>query len=130
MPFILYNDFLSFKASNSSMMVISPYRFGRTWVFDDKAARLKQEPFVLGIPEMINDLVRDIPNARRGFRLLFSAQSFLGFQVKLERLREESGGNWYRIKGRTEEGRLCPSLFKYFEGAPKSIFAKAEPLSS
>ena len=112
----------------NSIMVIAPYWYAGTWVFDDEAAGLRQEPFVLGIPEMINDLVRDIPDARGGFRLLFSAQSFPGFQVELEWVREDSGGNWYRIRGQTEEGWLCPSLFKYFERAPRSLFARAEPM--
>jgi hypothetical protein len=34
---------------------------------------LVQESFVGGVPEMIDELVADIPNARNGFRLLFSA---------------------------------------------------------
>lgn len=33
---------------------------------------------------MIDGLVSDLPNAERGFRLLFSAAPFPGFQVKLE----------------------------------------------
>jgi hypothetical protein len=40
-------------------------------VFDDPAVGLKAEPFVSGIPEMIDALVQDIPQADRGFRLLF-----------------------------------------------------------
>ena len=112
----------------NSILVIAPYWYSGTWVFDDKAAGLKQEPFVSGIPEMINDLVKDIPNARRGFRLLFAGIPFPGYQVELEWTREESGCNWYRIKGQTDEGWLCPSLFKYFEAAPERIFVKAEKL--
>ena len=112
----------------NSILVIAPYWYSGTWVFDDKAAGLKQEPFVSGIPEMINDLVKDIPNASRGFKLLFAGIPFPGYQVELEWVREESGGNWYRIKGQTDEGWLCPSLFKYFEAAPERIFVKAEKL--
>ena len=44
-------------------------------------ADLDQEPFVMGIPQMIDDLVQDIPNAREGFRLLFSTAPFPGFQT-------------------------------------------------
>jgi hypothetical protein len=52
--------------------VIAPYwlESAETWVFDDERVGLVQEPFVSGVPEMIGDLVRDIPNARAGFRLL------------------------------------------------------------
>jgi hypothetical protein len=112
----------------NSIMVIAPYWYSGTWVFDDKAAGLKMEPFIQGIPEMINELVKDIPYARGGFRLLFSASPFPGYQVELEWTREQDGGNWYRVKGQTPEGWLCPALFKYFEVTPRNIFAKAESL--
>jgi hypothetical protein len=112
----------------NSIMVIVPYWYAGTWVFDDEAVGLRQEPFVLYIPEMINELVKDIPNARQGFRLLFSGTAFPGYQLQLEWVRQESNGNWYRLKGQIQEGWLCPSLYKYFDVAPKKIFVKAEKL--
>ena len=40
------------------------------------ATDLSREPFVEGIPEMIDDLVSDIPNAGNGFRAaLFGSPS-------------------------------------------------------
>ena len=54
-------------------MVILPYRYGGTWVFDDKSVGLVREPFVAGVPEMIDALTADIPKAEEGFRLTFSA---------------------------------------------------------
>ena len=112
----------------NSIMVNAPYWYAGTWVFDDESVGLKMEPFVLNVPDMIDELVRGIPAARGGFRLLFSALPFPGHQAELEWKREESGGNWYQMKGRTLEGWLCPSLFKYFDAAPQSIFVKAERL--
>jgi len=112
----------------NTLMVIKPYWYSGTWVFDDESAGLKMEPFIENIPDMINDLVKDIPYARRGFRLYFSASQFPGYQVELEWVRKEYDGNWYRIKGQTLEGWLCPAMFKYFDVAPKSIFVKAEKL--
>jgi hypothetical protein len=47
----------------NELMIIMPYWHAGTWVFDDEATGLCMEPFVAGIPEMINDLVGDIPNA-------------------------------------------------------------------
>jgi hypothetical protein len=38
-----------------------------TWVFDDEAAGLVREPFVGGVPAMIDELVSDIPDAESGF---------------------------------------------------------------
>jgi len=112
----------------NSIMVIAPYFYAGTWVFDDEGVGLNKEPFVLYIPEMIDELVKGIPDARAGFRLLFSGSVFPNYQMKLEWVREELGGNWYRLQGTSREGWLCPSLFKYFEIAPKNIFVKAEKL--
>jgi hypothetical protein len=109
--------------------VIAPYWLESvgTWVFDDERVGLFQEPFVSGVPEMIDDLVRDIPNARAGFRLLFSTDPFPGFERKLTWVREEMGGNWYRSEEPAMEGWLCPALFRYFDEPPRELFVKAEP---
>jgi hypothetical protein len=32
------------------------------------------------------------------------------------------GGNWYHINGK--EGWLCPALLKYFDTAPREIYAQ------
>ena len=106
--------------------VIAPYYQFGTWVFDDDRVGLVQEPFVSGVPEMIDDLVKEIPNARQGFRLLFSTAPFPGFQRKLTWTREESGGNWYRADEPPSEGWLCPALFKYFEETPVELYVRAE----
>jgi hypothetical protein len=58
----------------NALIVIAPYRHAGTWVFDDPGARRVREPFVARVPEMIDVLVKDIPGATNGFRLLFSAQ--------------------------------------------------------
>ena len=111
----------------NSLLVIVPYWFEGTWVFDDPAVGLLREPFVSGVPEMINNLVTHIPEARRGFRLTFSAAPFPGFQTELKWVREEVGGNWYRTDDPPMEGWLCPALFRYFERAPERIYVKTEP---
>lgn len=113
----------------NQIQVIAPYWNFGTWVFDDPTTDLVQEPFVSGVPERIDDLVKDIPDARQGFRLLFSLAPFPGFQRKLEWIREDFAGNWYRTEQPPMEGWLCPALFKYFEAAPKDLYVKAEPLS-
>jgi hypothetical protein len=109
------------------LIVIEPYWYQDTWVFDDASKGLDKEPFVQGIPEMIDVLVTDIPNPRAGFVLLFSAQPFIGYQVELTLVREEYGGHWYKVKDLEAEGWLCPALLKYFDAAPESLYIKAEP---
>ena len=109
------------------LIVIQPYWYQDTWVFDDESVGLDKEPFVQGIPEMIDVLVKDIPNARSGFMLLVSSQPFAGYQAELTRVREEYGGYWYKAKDEGAEGWLCPALLKYFESAPESLYIKAEP---
>jgi hypothetical protein len=112
----------------NAIMAIAPYWWQGTWVFDDPGRGLTREPFVSGIPEMIDRLVTDIPDARKGFRLLFSASPFPGYQQEFDWARSDYGGNWYRCQDPPMEGWLCPALFKYFAEAPKKLYARAEPL--
>jgi len=112
----------------NAIAVIFPYRYEGTWVFDDDRVGLSREPFVCGIPEMIDCLVRDIPNADRGFQLLFSQTPFPGYQAELQWLREEYDGHWYSWQQQQLEGWLYPALFKYFSTAPSNLYCKAEAL--
>jgi len=111
----------------NQIQLIAPYWLDSagTWVFDDPEVGLVREPFVSGIPEMIDDLVADIPDARKGFRMLFSVGPFPGFQRKLVWLRADMGGNWYRLEEPEQrEGWLCPALFRYFDAAPAEALKK------
>lgn len=113
----------------NAINLIVPYRYEGMWVFDDPRVRLDKEPFVSGADSMIDALVADIPDAERGFRLLFSTTPFPGFTAKLQWRREEYGGNWYYARHFKMEGWLCPALFRYFDKAPMEIYVKAEPKS-
>ena len=114
--------------SSNAIMVIAPYDYDGTWVFDDAAAGLVREPFVAGVPEMIDVLVKDIPDAKRGFRLLFSANPFPSHEKKLTWLRGDSQGSYYRLDDPPMEGWICPAMFKYYRSPPQHIYVKAEPL--
>ena len=115
------------RMSANSIMVIAPYRFNGTWVFDDPMTGLVREPFVGGVPEMIDVLVAGIPNAGEGFRLTFSAREFPGYQKKLTWVRGDPVGNWYRLDEPPMEGWLCPALLRYYREAPKELYVKADP---
>jgi hypothetical protein len=114
--------------SSNAILVIAPYWYQGTWVFDDDPAGLKREPFVAGVPEMIDVLVKNIPDAKGGFRLLFSANPFPGYQKKLTWLRGDMGGNFYKLDDPPMEGWICPAMFRYYASAPKALYVKAEPL--
>jgi hypothetical protein len=115
-------------APANSILVIQPYRYAGTWVFDDARVGLRQEPFVAGVPEILDRMVSDIPDAAKGFRLLFSAHPFPGAQT-FEFRRAEIGGSWYYSPTYKLEGWLCPSFFKYFKAAPSRLYVKAEQLA-
>ena len=124
-----YKGFLQpfgFYRPSNSIMVLQPYRYAGTWVFDDPAVGLRKEPFVAGIPELMDAMVKDIPDAEKGFRMLFSAQPFPGHTQKLTWRRGDKTGNWYYSEQYQKEGWLCPGLFKYYREAPKELYVKAE----
>lgn len=114
----------------NSMLAIHPYKHEGLWVFDDEKVGLIQEPFVSGADIIIETLVKDIPNAEKGFTLIFSAQPFPGHQAKFDWVREDSGGHWYYNEALDLEGWLCPALFKYFETAPANIYAQFKEKST
>lgn len=114
---------------SNAIMIIAPYRYHGTWVFDDDSVGLRQEPFVAGVPAMIDVLVRDVPNAENGFRMLFSGSPFPGYQMKGTLVDQTAGGATYAIEEPPMEGWLCPAMFKYFAEAPQELYVKAEPIA-
>jgi len=115
----------------NAIMVITPYRKYGTWCFSDENTGLVDEPFVAGIPQIIDLMVKDIPTAESGFKMTFSGEFFPGHTHVLNHTRGEGSGNWYVLAGdgmEAMEGWLCPALFKYFDEAPKMLYAKAEAL--
>ena len=104
---------------NNSIHIISLYKHENVWVLDDPGADLKREPFIEGIPEIIDSLVWDISNAEHGFTLYFSDQPMPNYELSLTWKREQYYGNWYEADGFDLEGWLCPALFEYYKGAPE-----------
>jgi len=108
----------------NAINVISPYKHHGVWVFDDPRVGLVQEPFVAGVDTWIDRVVADIPDAEKGFTLIFSSTPFPGHQYRLDWRRSEAGGNWYYSPALDMEGWLCPALFRYFSDAPASLYAQ------
>lgn len=108
----------------NSIMIINPYMYGGHWVFDDPDVDLVREPFVMGIDEMITEIVSEFDKPEEGFVILFSGKPFPGYTMSLERMYEEHDGNWYKSKELGANGWLCPALFKYFDTAPDNIYVQ------
>ena len=112
----------------NTINVISPYEYHGMWVFDDARVSLVQEPFVAGADTMIDRVVADIPDADRGFTLMFSSTPFPGHQYRLDWRRHEADGNWYYSVDLDIEGWLCPALLRYFSEAPKHLYVQTKAL--
>lgn len=108
------------------MNVIFPYKTEGIWAFDDAGRGLLREPFVFGIPEIIEQFTGRIADAEQGFKLIFSPGPFPGYDAKLVWVSEEYEGNWYRLDGTEAAGWLCPALLKYFDSAPAEIYCRVE----
>ncbi len=110
--------------------IIQPYWYLDMWVFDDPRVDLSAEPFVGGADTMIDQITEDIPNAKRGFLMLFSRNPFPNHQFKLDWRRCEGSGNVYYSSDLDAEGWLCPALLRYFEERPSEIYVQVKAMSA
>lgn len=108
----------------NSIFSIKPYKYEGTWVFDDERVGLVKEPFLMGIPEMIDEVLLNRKITTEAFTVFFSSTGFPEADLVLEKQEEESGGTWYLNKSNESRGWLCPALFLYYKIAPKQIFVK------
>lgn len=116
----------------NSMTAIFPYRKNGTWMFDDETAGLRGEPFIAGMPEILEYAITKagIKNAETGFRLLFSTIPFPGYQniLKLAQPREQYIGHWYDLEDSNLSGWICPAMYCYFNEAPYKIYCQFSDL--
>jgi hypothetical protein len=104
---------------------IFPYRTeDGGWSFDDQSVGLYQEPFVLGVPEIIDSLVGDATK----ISILFSQDEFPEITTKFTFMKEDMMGAWYREEKTRKVGWLCPALKKYYSTLPETIYIKIERL--
>lgn len=113
----------------NAIQVIYPYKHLGLWVFDDERTGLVKEPFISGADTFIDLALarKGITDGDLGFRAIFSAGEFPGYDFKLTWVREGEGGNWYHSADFDNEGWLCPALLRYFESAPGEIYTRFEP---
>jgi len=108
----------------NQMYVIAPYKFHGLWVFDDPKAGLAKEPFVNGADAMIDAMTRSIPDAPRGFTMVFSTSVFPGYQYKFLRRRSEGPETIYYSPNFDVEGSLSPAVLRYFDAPPQELFVQ------
>lgn len=108
----------------NQIQVIHPYLLHGMWVFDDENVGLKQEPFVPSAGDIINALVDDIPDAEKGFNLMFSHERFENSD-RVSWVSAEGGGNVYRHERTNKEGWICPALLRYFDSPPPELYVRA-----
>jgi len=112
----------------NTISILEIYKFNGTWVFDDESKDLLREAFVSGADTIIDNMVKDIPNAENGFVCLFSKNPFPShqYELKLKIRGNEISGNWYTCESLGIDGWLCGSLYKYFDVEPESIYIQVK----
>ena len=105
----------------NSMMIIKIYKHCGTGAFTDKSKELAHEPFVCGIPEIIDLFISNHGDkTRETHKITFSDQNFPGAQGMLTKTHSEHSGTWYSYG--KKEGWLSPTVFKYFPKHPSEIY--------
>lgn len=116
------SSFIKDKTQNQ-INVIYPYRTKHGgWSFDDEAVGLYGEPFVSGIPEIIDAIVG---KKTKQFTAFISKDPIPNYTGCLEQTIEKGTG-WYKLQETGSLGWLCPATLKYFEDYPNKIYFKIE----
>lgn len=101
----------------NSIIVIHPEKVQDVWIFSDEKRGIIDEPFVMGIPEIIESLL----NGEEKCTMYASDNPFPGSK-KLTLIKEDYNGGWYRFGETKMEGWLCPVVQIYFGCVPKEIY--------
>jgi hypothetical protein len=120
------------QRETNTLRCLVPFRWGGTWVFDDPAVGLDKEPFVVGIPELIDILLtrKGMKNVDR-FRLTFSASEIPGYDEKINmRFGPIDDGTGYETQSFGMTGFMFSrALDLYFYESPEQIYVKLDPYS-
>lgn len=119
------------KANNAVNYIHVFWKSG-TWVFDDLAVGLVEEPFVAGADLIITDTLGrksqlDVAKRDGGARIVFSSTKFPDYDIHLEKDFDKSGHGVYKathkVTGDVQKGWLCPATLHYFKDYPDNIYA-------
>lgn len=118
---------------NNAIFSITPYYHSGMWVFDDDRVNLVKEPFVAGIPEIIEYyLAKENIDGKKGFVAIFSDTPMPDYTSILNIFDREKTqtGAWYRDEVTKMEGWLCPALLLYYKTPPENIYFKFKKLEN
>lgn len=104
----------------NSICVIKPYKYHGQWVFDDSGKGLVKEALVAGIDIMLDMMCKKL--GTEDIVAVFSDKFFPTANLRIDHVRPDIVGNWYKSLELGIEGWLCPALFKYFPTAPDKIY--------
>lgn len=114
--------------TGNQINVIYPYRTVGGWSFDDAEVGLKGEPFVAGIPEIIDFVVGD----DNKFVCFLSHSPIPNYNCHLQKTKvkgyEDNSTGWYKMEGTNMVGWLCPATLKYFADYPEHIYCRIEKI--
>ena len=111
----------SILLGNRGVFCAQIYRFDGDWYMDDPEKEIILEELILGMPEIIEHLVG--PRNDR-FICTFSAQPLECKGAVLKKDGESDGGCWYLLRGTSLRGWLCPTIFRYFDPPPETIYLR------
>jgi hypothetical protein len=119
------------KKSWTHVIFMRWHKSYQEWCFDIPIVGIEDEPFVEGIPEIIEYHLgksnKTTSAKKKGVTVLFSGAATKpkeftsGTYFKLVKTKEENGGSWYKEPVSRYEGWLCPNLYQFFAKAPKQI---------
>lgn len=104
-------------ATKNSLMYLNLYKNGTTWAFDDDKFDIINEPFVLGMSEIISYYTD-----KQNCEIIFGKEPFPNSK-SLTLLREEANGGWYLDEESQMTGWLCPVTRIYYNNTiPEKIY--------
>jgi hypothetical protein len=121
---------------SNALLILEIYRHAKTWCFTDSQRGLLHEPFVLGVPEIIDYVIeqKEKLDYSKTYQVIFSDTQFPGASYYLQQLRSEFKGCWYTLFSVTDEqqdvdeGWLCPATLKFFDQFPVKIYVSIKSL--
>lgn len=108
------------------IQILELRRVASTWVFDDRSKGIKNEPFVAGVPTVIDQILLRKQITDSSVMALFSGEDFPGTDVALEFEKLDKNGAWYQLNGM--RGWFCPCFWNYFDkkDPPKKLYISLE----